>query len=71
MEGRLMLCEEQIINFLNVESNDVKELKALLIERSEELLMLKQFIKDKGLFAEYQAKTTIAKAKALSEMNKG
>ena len=66
-----MSFEEKITAFMTVETDDVKELKALLLDRSEELLLLKQFIKDKGLFAEYQAKVTIAKAKAFSEMNKG
>lgn len=66
-----MSFEEKVTAFLTVETEDVKELKAIIFDRSEELLLLKQFIKDKGLFAEYQAKVTIAKAKAFSEMNKG
>lgn len=63
-----MSFEEKVNEFLNV-TGDIEQLETLLFERSAELLQLRAFIKEKGLEAEYRARITLAKAKAVSEMN--
>lgn len=59
-----MTFEEQVMNFLNVESNDVEELKNIIFERSAELLQRRKFIEEAGLEVKYEAQTIIAREKA-------
>lgn len=58
-----MTFEEQVNEFINF-PDDVAQLKKLLFERSAELLQCKQFIKVKGLEAEYNALITLAEARS-------
>jgi len=54
--------DQQVMNFLDVKTNDVKELKTILLERSAELLQRKTFMEERGLEAQYQARMIIARA---------
>ena len=54
--------EQQVMNFLNVETNDIEELKTIIFERSAELLQRKKFMEEEQLEAQYQARMIIARA---------
>lgn len=55
--------KERVNEFLDTEGKNTEQLKALLFERSAELLELKAFIKEKGLEAELKERLEQAKAK--------